>query len=131
VFVDGMPRPANNFNLQEVEQITYLRDATSRILYGVLADQGVIMVTTKRGQAGKRKISVSAEYGMNKPIRYPEFLNSYDYVMLYNEASLNDGLAPFYDSAAVEGYRQNANPILYPDQSYYNSTFLRNWPSII
>ena len=85
------------------------------------------MVTTKRGKAHKKSISVSAEYGFNDPISYPKFLGSYDYAMLYNEAGLNDGLAPLYDSASLEGYRTNSNPLLYPDQGYYNSDFLRNY----
>jgi len=127
VVVDGIPRPANTFNLAEVEQISYLKDATSRMLYGSLADNGVIMVTTKRGEAYKRKISVSAEYGLSDPISYPKFLGSYDYARLYNEASLNDGIPAFYDSTEIEGYRTGANPLLYPDQDYYTSEFLRNY----
>ncbi len=125
--VDGVPRPANDINLQEVDEITYLADAGTRMLYGTQANNGVILITTKRGHPYKKKITVSAEQGIDVPVSYPDFLNAYDYARLYNEASVNDGLEPFYDSAALNGFQNQANPLLYPDESYFNDRYLRNF----
>ncbi len=127
IIVDGIPRPVDNINLHEVEEITYLPDGGSKLLYGTQADQGVILIKTKRGHPYKQRITVSAEQGVSIPISYPEFLNSYDYARLYNEASINDGLGAPYDSAALESYRTHSNPLLYPDQQYFNETFLRSF----
>ena len=125
--VDGIPRPADNINLHEVEEITYLPDAGGRLLYGTQANSGVILISTKRGHPYKSRITVSAEQGVDLPISYPRFLNSYDYATLYNEASLNDGLSLRYDSAALDAYQTGLNPLLYPDEEYYNERFLRNF----
>ncbi|MEX0987495.1 MAG: SusC/RagA family TonB-linked outer membrane protein [Bacteroidales bacterium] len=127
VIVDGIPRPADNINLHEVEEISYLPDAGTRMLYGAMANNGVIMIKTKRGHPYKKSITVSAEQGVSLPVSYPKFLNSYDYARLYNEASANDGLAPLYDSAALDAYRTHSNPLLYPDEQYYNDRYLRNY----
>ncbi|MCF8378475.1 MAG: carboxypeptidase-like regulatory domain-containing protein [Bacteroidales bacterium] len=127
IVVDGIPRDADNINLQEVEEITYLADASNRLLYGTQANNGIILITTKRGHRFKERINVSVEQGFDIPISYPNFLNSYDYARMYNQASLNDGLSPRYDSATLVGYRDRTNSLLYPDQNYYDETFLRNF----
>ncbi|TZF85514.1 SusC/RagA family TonB-linked outer membrane protein (plasmid) [Pedobacter sp. BS3] len=136
VVVDGIPRSApdnsdrlnmaDDLNLLEIQEITVLRDATAKILYGAKADQGVILITTKRGTPYKRKMKVYAEAGMNDPVSYPNYLPAADYMTLYNEALANDGLAPKYAAADIQNTRNKTNPIRYPDESFYNSTFLRN-----
>jgi TonB-linked SusC/RagA family outer membrane protein len=127
IIVDGVPRPADNINIHEVDEITYLPDGGARLLYGTQADNGIILIKTKRGHPYKRSITVSAEQGIDVPISYPSFLNSYDYARLYNEASMNDGLSPRYDSAALNAYQNGTNPYLYPDEDYYNERFLKSF----
>src|SRR5690606_26005299 len=67
--------------------------------------------------------------GINKPISYPEYLSAADYMELYNEASVNDGLDPRYSQEEISGTRSGNNPLRYPDEDYYNSTFLKNMSS--
>tara|TARA_R110001592_G_scaffold105579_3_gene296987 strand:+ start:281244 stop:284285 length:3042 start_codon:yes stop_codon:yes gene_type:complete len=111
---------------QEIQDISVLKDLSSALLYGARAKNGVILITTKRGTPNKKVLNFNFQTGVNKPISYPEYLSSSDYMELYNEASVNDGLAPRYSQEEIEGTRLGNNPLRYPDQDYYNSTFLKN-----
>lgn len=135
VIVDGMKRGgSSNFevysdmlNLQEIQEISILKDATSRALYGSHADKGIILITTKRGEPNKRRITFTAETGFGEAKSLPEFMKGADYMGLYNEALVNDGLAPKFDSASIADTRSGNNPYKYPDQDYYSSEFLRSY----
>ncbi|MGC1240286.1 MAG: SusC/RagA family TonB-linked outer membrane protein [Chryseosolibacter sp.] len=126
IIVDGIPRDASNINLAEVEQITVLKDANSAILYGVQAQNGVILVTTKHGQAFKRKIDVSFEQGISEPIVMPKYLNSAQSMSLYNEALANDGRPAAFTDSVINLYAGGTNPYLYPDVNFYSGEFLNN-----
>lgn len=123
--VDGLPRDINTINLAEVDQITVLKDINSSILYGNAGVNGVVLVTTKRGQAYKKQINVSGYYGISTPTALPKYLSSADYMELYNEARVNDGLTPQYDATTIANYR-SGNPDHYPDIDYYSSKYLSN-----
>ena len=69
---------------EEIESITVLKDATSKILYGPKAVNGVLLVKTKRGIKYKRDRQFNIEFGAQTPVRLPEYLISADYVILYN-----------------------------------------------
>ncbi len=129
VVVDGIPRPVTSLNLQEIGQITVLKDPLSRLLYGSKASQPVILITTKRGEAYKSRLTARIETGVMDPVSYPNYLGAAEYMSLYNEAQVNDGKAPVYDSMTITNTRNHTNPVLYPDEGYYNSTYLRNLKS--
>jgi TonB-linked SusC/RagA family outer membrane protein len=124
--VDGIPRVDFNLNLSEVETVTVLKDIVTRALYGAQAADAVILITTKRGEAYKREMNFSAETGISTPISYPVFLNSADYMEHYNQALRNDGLPEKYSADAIAKTRSGEDKIKYPDENYYNSTYLRN-----
>jgi TonB-linked SusC/RagA family outer membrane protein len=126
VIVDGIELDPGNIRVDEVKQIVILRDVASRALYGAQADKPVILINTKRGEAYKTKLKIMGEYGISNPISYPEFLDAADYMTLYNEALTNDGYDPYYDSLTIANTRSGVDPILYPDESYYNSTYLKD-----
>ena len=97
VMVDGVQRDFNRIDPNQIESITVLKDAAATAVYGVRGANGVILVTTKRGlEESKPTISYSGYYGVQNPIRIPDYLNAYEYATLYNEAQRNDnpGLAP-------------------------------------
>ena len=127
VLVDGIERPLDFINPHEVENVEVLKDALSKIIYGPRAANGVVLVTTKRGTPNTKSLNVSTEYGMSQATRLPEYLSSYQYVQLYNQARENDGLAAFYTAQQIEGYKNStgANDQEYPDVDYYDY-FLRN-----
>lgn len=124
--VDGFPRDASDINLEEVEQITVLKDGNASALWGTQAKNGVIIITTKRGQAYKRKINISVEKGMAKPIVFPKYLGSAQYMQLYNEALANDGLPTAYADTTIAHYAAGTNPYKYPSVDYYSSEYLRS-----
>jgi TonB-linked SusC/RagA family outer membrane protein len=135
VVIDGIPRsdPDNSsrlnmvddLDLLDVKSITVLRDATSEMLYGAKAGQGVILITTKRGTPYKRQLKVYAETGLNNPVSYPDYLAASDYMILYNEALANDGLAPKYSKTEIDNTWNGNDPLRYPEESYYTDTYLK------
>lgn len=121
IMVDGMERPMNDIDPNEIESVSILKDASSTAVFGVRGANGVILVTTKRGKGGPAKVSFAAEYGLSTPTRLPKFLNSYEYAQLYNEAQINDGVNPAnvkYSAAAIEHFRTGDDPWLYPDTDW-------------
>ncbi len=125
--IDGMERSLNDIEANDIESITVLKDATAKILYGPRAANGVIVVTTKRGLANKRTMHISLESGAMMQTRQPEYLDSYNYATLYNEARQNDGLSPYYSDEQIEGYKNSkgANDLRYPNVDYYDM-FVKN-----
>ena len=124
--VDGLPRDASTISMAEVDQITVLKDVNSAILYGSRAANGVVLITTKRGEAFKKTVKVNGYYGVSLPLELPKYLSSADFMELYNEARINDGLSAPYDDATIENYR-SGNKYRYPNVDYYSSEYLKSY----
>lgn len=123
VLVDGFEREYNTLSVDEVESVSVLKDAASTALYGMDGANGVLMVTTKRGQLGKSSVGLKIESGFRTPTRLPKFYGSYDYARFYNQAQANDGKTSFlYSDAQLEAYRLNQNPRLYPNVDWFKET---------
>ena len=125
VLVDGVPRSANSALPIEIEQISFLKGVSAISLYGSRAAQGVINITTKRGQIGKQRIDVRVNAGLFVPKRYPKYLGSAEYMTLYNEARANDGLAQLYSDETIYNYGSNTNSYRYPNVNYYSDAYLK------
>jgi TonB-linked SusC/RagA family outer membrane protein len=125
VLVDGFPRDANNVLPTEIEQVSVLKGAAAVVLCGSRAAKGVIMITTKRGKAGERRISIRANTGLNTPKAYPKYLGSAEYMTLYNEARVNDGLSPLYSEEDIYNHGSGLNPYRYPNLDFYSSDYLK------
>jgi TonB-linked SusC/RagA family outer membrane protein len=94
--IDGVPTKSSmsEINPDEIETLTVLKDASSAAIYGARGANGVILITTKRGSAGKPKVSFSARYGTSSFSNYYDLLNTKEYgEMLWLEAK-NRGVAP-------------------------------------
>lgn len=78
VLVDGIERPMSSVDISSVQSISVLKDASATAVYGVKGANGVILITTKRGQEGKAQIDVSAQATMKVPSKLPSKLDSYD-----------------------------------------------------
>ncbi|MDH6344151.1 TonB-linked SusC/RagA family outer membrane protein [Parabacteroides sp. PFB2-12] len=125
VVVDGMVRDANNVIPTEIDQITLLKGPAAVVLYGSRAANGVLQITTKRGRLGDIRIDVRANTGMATPKAYPKYLGSAEYMTLYNEARVNDGLTPSYSVEDIYHHASGENPYRYPDLDMYSSDYLR------
>lgn len=122
VIIDGLERGMDDILPEEVEKIEVMKDATAKILYGSRATNGVIVITTRRGEPNKRVVRATLESGAYLTGRLPKYLNSYDYATLYNEARANDGLAPRYTRDQLDGYRNSLGPndVFFPDTDWYD-----------
>ncbi|MDB5200815.1 MAG: TonB-dependent receptor [Ferruginibacter sp.] len=92
--VDGIPVDNGGIdylNTNDIESIEVLKDASSAAIYGARAASGVILVTTKKGRAGKTLFSYNGYYGVQAPSRKLDLLDATQYATLRNEASLADG----------------------------------------
>ena len=123
--VDGLPRDISLISMNEVDQVTILKDINSSVLFGSRAVNGVVLVTTKRGEPYKKEVRVSGYYGIDIPLELPNYLPSAEYMELYNEARLNDGLSSQYDPATIQNYR-TGNKYRYPNIDYYSSEYLKS-----
>jgi TonB-linked SusC/RagA family outer membrane protein len=94
--VDGMPTGDISYlNPSDVESIDVHKDAAAASIYGAQGANGVVFITTKKGKAGKRSVTLDAYYGWQNPMKKLDMLNGREYSMILNEAGINSGKAPF------------------------------------
>lgn len=115
ILVDGIPRSDANIPASQIESVSVIKDGLGLSLMGMSSGNGVIYIKTRRGQRTAMKIGFTAQLAFNRQICRPEFLNSYQYAGLLNEALLNDGKAPMYTQTDLELYRTGASPYTHPD----------------
>ncbi len=122
VLVDGIESDFGRINPNDIESFSVLKDASATAVYGVRGANGVILITTKRGNTGKPKIEVNSQIRVHEIIKYPNFLDSYDYARLYNEAYLNGGnTSKFYSDADLAAYRDHTDPYGHPDVNWFKA----------
>lgn len=86
-----------DINLNDIQSIEILKDASAAAIYGSRGANGVVLITTKRGKAGKTNFTANFQYGSSKPTRNREFLNAAQYVELMRESAYNNDLRDGYD----------------------------------
>lgn len=126
VLIDNIPSEYSDIQLVEVDQVTVLKGVNAVALYGSHAAKGVILITTKRGEVNKRSMSIRANTGIVQPKMLPSYLGSAEYMTLYNEARVNDGLDPLYDEATIQNY-ESGNAYRYPNIDYYSDEYLNDF----
>jgi len=100
----GDTNPLTDINPQDIESIEILKDASAGAIYGSRAANGVVLITTKRGKAGRTNVSVTAQYGSSKPTRKVEFLNTEQYVNFYRMAAGNSDRIDELDPKDPDSY---------------------------
>ena len=118
VLVDGVERSITDLDADEIESFSLLKDAAATAMYGAEGANGVILVTTKRGHIGKQQISLRVEQNLSVPYRIPDFVDSWDYMRLANEALWNDGMEPMYSDELIDLYESGVDPDLYPNAQW-------------
>lgn len=144
VLIDGVPRDnIRTIDPNEVESVSVLKDASATAVFGVRGANGVIMITTRRGQQGKASLSVNVNQSFAAFTRRPARLHSTEYLGLRNEALRNDGRDEI-DPKIVSMYEnplQGLDPsdpdyaskartrrYMYPDHDYYGMIFKKFAP---
>lgn len=118
VLVDGIERSLDYVDPEDIESFSILKDATATAVYGVRGANGVVLVTTRKGEEGRPKITVRAESGLTGPTQMPRMMNSVQFAELYNEAFKYEHGSPFYTEDIIEKYRNNSDPDLYPNVNW-------------
>ena len=108
--IDGVTgADINNLNPADIESIDVLKDAASAAIYGSRAANGVVLVTTKQGKAGKASISYDGYFGVQNVYKMVPTLNAQEYAMVQNEGRLMDGLPAYDFSSLVPNWESYAN----------------------
>ena len=113
----------SQINVNEIESISILKDASTTAIYGIKGANGVLVVKTRRGLEGKPQINVRLESGIQTPVRTPKFLNSFETAQLVNEAYANDGMQPQFDESDLIAFRDHTDPYGHPDVNWYDEIF--------
>ena len=101
--IDGFPTGnLNSINTNDIESIEVLKDASATAIYGSRGANGVVLVTTKRGKAGKAVISYEGYYGNQSVRKTIPLLNAQQFAELVNEAQVNGGAKPYFDGSTAD-----------------------------
>ncbi len=103
----GQSNPLADINFNDIESFEVLKDASAAAIYGARASNGVVLITTKSGAAGRTKFNVGIQRGVSSPTRRNEFLNASQYVEMMRESGYNADL--------INGIDPINNPGEYPD----------------
>lgn len=114
--IDGVPTKGNlnTLNLNDIESMQILKDASAASIYGSRAGNGVVIVTTKKGKQGKPVFSYDMYYGTQKPGKLLDLLNTNEYAQLVWESRINAGAVAGNGNPAHAQFGNGATPVI-PD----------------
>ena len=115
VLIDGLEGDINSIDPADVESFSVLKDASATAVYGVRGANGVVLITTKRGESGKLSIVGRANVSVSHLRRLPNYLRAYDYAGLVNEALELRGERPRYNDISMEIIKDRLDPDFFPD----------------
>jgi TonB-linked SusC/RagA family outer membrane protein len=113
-------------NVNEIESISILKDASTTAIYGIKGANGVLVVTTRRGKSGAPKVNLRVETGVQAPTKTPTFLDSYNSAVLINEAQANDGIPQSFTQQDLDHFKNGDDPYGHPNVDWYNKIFKKN-----
>ena len=122
VVVDGVPMNYDQLNFNDIESITVLKDAAAVAPYGLGGANGVILVTTKRGQSGKLSLNYNGYYGFHQPTAIPHYLDAAGFATQFNIANQNVGLPATYTPAQIQSYQNGGDPDHFPNTDWVKQT---------
>lgn len=121
--VDGVPRSISQVDPEDIESFSILKDASATAVYGVRGANGVILITTKSGHAGKPKFNFRYSEGVTKFVKLPDFVDAPEYMQLSNEAMLTRGNTRQYSDEEIEMTHSGKDPYLYPNIDWIKILF--------
>ena len=105
VLIDGIEGNMNSVNPNDIASVSVLKDASSASIYGARAAFGVILITTKNGQAGKTRVSYTGNVRFSTAIQIPEMANSWEFANYYNVANANGGESPTFSEETLQNIK--------------------------
>ena len=130
ILVDGVDRGTiDNLDPLDIQSFTILKDASATAVYGVKGANGVILIQTKRGVAGKPQINFDYYEGVQTFTQIPQMADGATYMAAANEANTTRGLAPIYSQSYINNTVNKTDPLLYPDVNWIDAVFRKNAPT--
>ena len=129
ILVDGVERSFNEIPVEDIESFSVLKDASATAIYGQRGANGVVLITTKRGEKGKVKINVKAGFDWNSPVKVPEYSSGYDWARLANEALVGRYENPLYTDEELAIIQHGLDPDLYPNVDWRDLMLKNGAPS--
>lgn len=136
ILVDGVERSFSQIAPDDIETISTLKDASATAVYGVRGANGVMLITTKRGKEQKPTVSLTANWQIQSPTRKDTYLDSYNSVVLLEEALANDGMPSQFSAADIEMYKKSSagqlsglDAMLYPNVDWYDTVLNNTAPA--
>jgi TonB-linked SusC/RagA family outer membrane protein len=127
IVINGMVSDQSDFvrlDPNDVDQISVLKDASAAV-YGVKAANGVILITTKKGEIGKPKITYTGSYTTSHPIFIPQVCGAYGYALLTTENEINSGRDPNSTTYSLDDL-QKFKDGTYPSTNWYKAAVRKN-----
>jgi len=118
VLVDGFERNIDEINVEDVASFDVLKDASATAIYGSKGANGVILITTKRGKAGKIRIIAKGETTYSTLTKVPEFVDGVQYAKMANEARITRNQDPIFQPDEIDIMRKGLDPDLYPNVNW-------------
>lgn len=118
ILVDGVEGDLNTLDPADIESFSILKDASATAVYGVRGANGVVVVTTKKGIAGKLNVNFKSNVTYSYSPRMPKYTNATQYASLANEARMARGYDAVYSAAEIELFRSGLDPDLYPNVNW-------------
>ncbi len=123
VLVDGVPSSINSVSPNDIESISILKDAASASIYGSRAANGVILITTKQGIPGELQVRYEAYVGKQEPTQLPQYVDSWVYAEMLNEARNNVGRGDAFTQEEIDKYKSGNNPDEFPNKHHVKDIF--------
>ena len=118
VLIDGVEGNLNTVDTEDIESFSILKDASATAVYGTRGANGVVLVTTKKGVAGKLSVSLKANYGVTWSPRMPNYVDATTYASLANEANMSRGGDPVYNAVDLALFKNGLDPDLHPNVNW-------------
>lgn len=130
--VEYQPDQLQQINVNEIETVSILKDASTTAVYGIKGANGVLVITTRRGKVGAPQVNLRVESGLQSPTRYPQFLNAYETAKLVNEAEANYNTAYGITNGSLsftqkdlDAFQSGNDPYGHPDVNWYDAILKR------
>lgn len=102
--IDGFPSSINSLNNSDIASVEILKDASATAIYGSRGANGVVLITTKRGEAGDTKISFESSYGVQTLRQKLDLMDATEYANFYNLQQVNDGRTAYFTQDQINGF---------------------------
>lgn len=125
ILIDGVEGSLNELNPSDIASMTVLKDAASSAIYGSRAANGVILVTTKRGNFNSPpQLSYNGYYGIQQlGQRFNIIDQSSEFMSIWNKAVVNNGGSPLFPQEVISAFEKGGDPFVYPNTNFFDEVF--------